>query len=142
MSARTILLVEDSPDDVALTEAAMQRLGSPHRLAVATDGEEALEYLRSTEHAMPDLVLLDLKLPGLDGFEVLRRMRAGGRAVMVPVVILTSSIEETDVQASYSLGANSYIRKPTDFDQFVPVLAELVHYWLVLNQAPSGAGQT
>jgi two-component system response regulator len=142
MTPRTILLVEDSPDDAALAEAAFARLGLDHHLAVAADGETALEYLLhdgaggDRARSMPDLVLLDLKLPGIDGFEVLRRVRADARAGLLPVVVLTSSIEERDVVACYRLGANSYIRKPINFDEFVQVLGQLVRYWLALNQPP------
>jgi two-component system response regulator len=137
---RTILLVEDSPDDLALAEAAFAELGLEHRLQAVIDGEEALEVLLggepSTWSARADLVLLDLQLPGIDGFEVLRRLRADPRVGVVPVVVLTSSVEDEDVLTCYRLGANSYVRKPTDFDEFVPMLREILEYWLTLNRAP------
>lgn len=145
MDTKTILLVEDSEDDVALTEAAFARLGSSYRLMIAEDGETALEHLldpaRGSPHGgagtaqQPDLVLLDLKLPGVDGFEVLRRIRSNAGTAMLPVVVLTSSVEERDVLMSYRLGANSYVRKPVDFDEFVSVAEQLTRYWLSLNQA-------
>ena len=136
---RTILIVEDNPDDLALAEVALAQLGFDYHLAVAEDGNEALAYVlgeAAGEGRHPDLVLLDLKLPGLDGFEVLSRIRADTRRSGIPIVVLTSSIEEKDVSNSYRLGANSYIRKPTDFDEFVPVLGSIVRYWLELNQSP------
>jgi two-component system response regulator len=137
---RTILLVEDNPDDLALAEAAFARLRVEHHLAHAGDGEQALAYLIGSGGGAgpvpPDLVLLDLKLPGISGLEVLRRMRGAAPARLVPVVVLTSSIEEQDVRESYRLGANSYIRKPTDFDEFVAVLRSIIVYWLESNQPP------
>jgi len=142
MEPKTILLIEDSPDDVALTEAAFARLGLAHRLIVASDGESALDLLVPRTQGngpseLPDLVLLDLKLPGMDGFEVLRRVRGDARASLLPVVVLTSSVEERDVSTSYRLGANSYIRKPIDFDEFVPIAAQILRYWLGLNEPPA-----
>lgn len=135
---RTILLVEDSADDRMLAEAAFAQLGFEHRLATAEDGEDALACLIGEDAARrvdPDLVLLDLKLPGIDGFEVLRRLRADARGAFVPVVVLTSSVEERDVLQSYRLGANSYVRKPTSFEQFLSVLEDVVRYWFDVNQA-------
>lgn len=134
---RSILLVEDNPDDVLLTERAFRRADVPNELRVARDGAEALEILLgSGARAAPALVLLDLKLPKVDGLEVLRRLRAEERTRRLPVVVLTSSLEERDVVESYGLGANSYIRKPVDFTQFAEAIRLLGHYWLVLNEPP------
>ena len=144
--SQLILLVEDSPDDVALTVRAFAKSNIANELVVTTDGEEALEYLFATgRHAsrdasvMPEVVLLDLKLPKLDGLEVLRRLRADERTRRLPVVILTSSNEEQDMVRGYDLGANSYVRKPVDFGQFVTAARQLGLYWLVLNEAPPPA---
>ena len=143
MSVKIILLVEDNPDDVELTLRALKKNNIANEVVVARDGTEALEYLMATgkyaERAiadLPEVVLLDLKLPKVGGLEVLRAMRADPRTQLLPVVVLTSSSEERDILASYDLGANSYIRKPVDFDQFVEAVLELGLYWLVLNQAP------
>jgi len=140
---KTILLVEDNPDDVALTIRAFKKNNIANRIVVAADGVEALDYLFGTgRHAgrdmaeMPALVLLDLKLPKIDGMEVLRRLRADERTKLLPVVILTSSKEDTDLAKGYALGANSYVRKPVDFNQFVEAVRHLGLYWLVLNEAP------
>ena len=140
---RVILLVEDNPDDEALTLRALKRNNIMNEVVVARDGVEALDYLlgtgayegRDTE-VMPQVVLLDLKLPRVDGLEVLRRVRADDRTKLVPVVVLTSSKEQQDLIDSYSLGANSYIRKPVDFTQFMDSVKQLGLYWLVLNEAP------
>lgn len=129
---KALLLVEDNPDDAALAQAALESAGAGYRLEIAEDGEQALEKLSGTP--LVDLVLLDIKLPGINGFEVLRRIRSDERTRHLPVVVLTSSIEESDVLRTYQLGANSYVRKPTDFDDFVPLLRELTHYWLRVNQ--------
>ena len=143
MTEKTILLVEDNPDDIALTLRALKKNNIANKVFVARDGEEALEYLTATgryaERAAtdrPEVVLLDLKLPKAGGLEVLRAIRANPRTRLLPVVVLTSSSEERDIIASYDLGANSYIRKPVDFNQFVEAVRELGLYWLVLNQAP------
>ena len=143
MSGKIILLVEDSPDDVELTLRALKNNNIANEVVVAGDGAEALEYLMAIgKYAkraiadLPEVVLLDLKLPKVSGLEVLRAIRADPRTQMLPVVILTSSTEERDIIASYQLGANSYIRKPVDFDQFVDAIRQLGLYWLVLNQAP------
>ena len=143
MEEKTILLVEDNPDDVALTERAMQKAHILNKLVVAQDGVEALDYLFGTGKwagrdlsDVPQVVLLDLKLPRVDGLEVLRRIRANERTKLLPVVILTSSREESDLTSGYSLGANSYIRKPVNFGQFAEALRQLGLYWLLLNEAP------
>jgi two-component system response regulator len=143
MSSKVILLVEDNPDDVTLTLRALKKNNIVNEVIVAHDGEEALEYLTATgTYAgrtvadLPQVVLLDLKLPKVSGLDVLRAVRADERTHLLPVVILTSSTEERDIVSSYDLGANSYIRKPVDFDQFLEAVRQLGLYWLVLNQAP------
>jgi CheY-like chemotaxis protein len=135
MSDRYVLLVEDNPDDVALTLRAFKKSNILNEVVVAKDGEEALEKLFSGG-PLPQLVLLDLKLPKVDGLDVLRRIRASERLRMLPVVILTSSREEKDLIEGYSLGANSYVQKPVDFEQFLEASRQLSLYWLVLNVAP------
>jgi len=142
---RVIMLVEDNPDDEALTVRALKKSKILNEVVVARDGVAALDYLfgegahagRDTKE-MPQVVLLDLKLPKLDGLGVLRRLRADDRTKLLPVVVLTSSNEERDRITSYGLGANSYVRKPVDFDQFVDAAAQLGLYWLVLNEGPPG----
>ncbi len=143
MTPKTILLVEDNPSDVGLTKRAMEKSRVVNELVVAEDGQEALDFLfaegaHSGRDAsrMPALILLDLKLPKIDGLEVLRRIRADERTRRIPVVVLTSSREEQDVAASYDLGVNSYIRKPVDFSQFTEAVRQLELYWLVLNELP------
>ncbi|MBA5688009.1 response regulator [Rugamonas apoptosis] len=143
MSAKVILLIEDNPSDVALTERALQRNNISNTLVVAQDGQEGLDYLfGGGAHAgrdvgaLPVLILLDLKLPKVDGLDVLRQIRADARTRRVPVVILTSSREEQDIAAGYDLGVNSYIRKPVDFAQFSETVRQLGLYWLVLNESP------
>ena len=138
-----ILLVEDNEDDVDLTLRALKRNNIRNEVVVARDGVEALDYLWGTgAHAgrdtaqMPQVILLDLKLPKIDGLEVLRRVRSDERTKLLPVVILTSSKEQQDMVESYSLGANSYVRKPVDFNQFVEAVRQLGLYWLVLNEPP------
>jgi two-component system, response regulator len=145
--SRTILLVEDNPDDVALTERAFQKSKVVADLVVVTDGEEALDYLFSTgRHAgrghtvLPAVVLLDLKLPKLDGLQVLERIRGDERTRRLPVVVLTSSKEDSDVLGSYDRGANSFVRKPVDFSEFVDAAKTLGIYWLVLNEDPLAHG--
>jgi two-component system response regulator len=145
MAEKWILLVEDNPDDEALTLRALKRNNILNEVAVARDGAEALDYLFCQGHysardpgRLPELVLLDLKLPKIDGLEVLRRIRADARTRRLAVVILTSSNEERDIIAGYDLGANSYIRKPVDFNQFMESVRQLGVYWLVLNVSPPG----
>lgn len=143
--AKCILLVEDNDDDVELTRRALSRANVANELVVVRDGEEALEYLMATgryegrtDEGQPCLVLLDIKLPKLSGIDVLRAIRESETLPRMPVVMLTSSNEERDLIESYNLGANSYIRKPVDFAQFVEAVQQLGVYWLVLNEAPPG----
>jgi len=133
---KKILLVEDNPDDEALTKRALKTNNIQNEVVVARDGAAALEYLLGDAGELPAVVLLDLKLPKVDGLEVLRRVRAEARTRLLPVVILTSSKEEQDVVSGYSLGANSYVRKPVDFDEFVRAASQLGLYWLLLNEQP------
>jgi CheY-like chemotaxis protein len=140
---KIIMLVEDNPDDEALTLRALRKNDIRNEVVVARDGVEALTYLLGTgaeterdTPSRPVVILLDLKLPKIDGLEVLRRLRADERTQVIPVVVLTSSKEEQDLLNSYSLGCNSYIRKPVDFVQFVDAVRQLGLYWLVLNEAP------
>ncbi len=143
MIDKAILLVEDNPDDEALTLRALKRQQIPNQVIVAHDGVEALDYLFGTGmygdrplSKLPAVILLDLKLPRIDGLEVLRRLRADRRTRLVPVVVLTTSSEEQDRHKSYTLGCNSYIRKPVDFVQFTEVVRQLGQYWLTLNETP------
>ena len=143
MRKKIILLVEDNPDDVELTLRAFKKSLIANEVAVARDGVEALEYLASTNmdngkhlNEMPQVVLLDLHLPKVSGLEVLRAIRANPDTRLLPVVVLTSSDEESDILKSYDLGANSYIHKPVDFEQFLEAARQLGLYWLVLNQSP------
>jgi two-component system response regulator len=143
MSTNNILLVEDNEDDIALTLRAFRKANIANTVVVARDGVEALDYLFGTgAHAgrdptqVPAVILLDLKLPRLDGLEVLRRLRGDPRTRLARTIILTSSREELDVQQSYELGACSYIRKPVDFDKFLQAVSTLGVYWLLLNEAP------
>jgi two-component system, response regulator len=143
MANKMILLVEDNPDDEALTLRAFDKNNITNDVVVVRDGAEALEWLfaegeyadrDATDH--PEVVLLDLKLPKVDGLEVLRRIREHELTKLLPVIILTTSEEESDRLAGYSLGANSYIRKPVDFSQFIEAVRQLGLYWLVLNEPP------
>ncbi len=138
-----ILLVEDNPDDLELTLHSLRKENLANSIHVARDGEEALDFLfASAAHderlfeSPPKLILLDLKLPKVDGMEVLRRIKADERTKTIPVVILTSSKEERDLVQGYGLGANSYIQKPVDFDQFRETIKKVGLYWLLINQAP------
>ncbi|HEX4992931.1 MAG TPA: response regulator [Rubrobacteraceae bacterium] len=143
MTDKVILLVEDNPDDELLTLRALRKNKITGEVVVARDGVEALDYLfgegsyagRDTT-VMPQLILLDLKLPRIDGLEVLRRLRSDERTRLLPVVILTSSREQQDMLDGYGLGANSYVRKPVNFEQFVRAVEQLKLYWLILNEAP------
>ncbi|MCG3110535.1 MAG: response regulator [Candidatus Manganitrophus sp.] len=145
MPKKTILLVEDNPDDELLTRMALQENNLLNEIVVAHDGVEALDYLFGRGryagrdlNDKPQVVLLDLKLPKLDGLDVLRAIRADDRTKFLPVVILTSSNEEQDLLAGYSFGANSYVRKPVDFHQFTDAVKQLGLYWLLLNEPPPG----
>jgi len=136
MQNKKILLVEDNPDDVELTLRAFRKVNLANDMDVVIDGEEALKYLKEHESGLPVVVLLDLKLPKMDGLEVLRRMRAAEATRLLPVVIMTSSREERDLIDGYRFGANSYIRKPVNFEQFVDSVRTLGIYWLLLNEPP------
>jgi two-component system response regulator len=143
MEDRIILLVEDNTDDEKLTLRALKKNNISNEVVVARDGAEALDYLFGTgmhsgrdTSLMPQVVLLDLKLPKIDGLEVLRQMRGNERTKLLPVVILTSSNEEGDRLSGYGFGANSYVRKPVDFNQFIEAVRQLGLYWLVLNEQP------
>jgi two-component system, response regulator len=140
-SESVILLVEDNPRDEALTLRALKKSNIANKVTIARNGVEALDYLfghsaDGARNPLPQLILLDLKLPKIDGHEVLRRIRADERTRLLPIVILTTSIEDKDRLEGYRLGANSYIRKPVDFSEFVEAVVHLGLYWLVLNQSP------
>lgn len=143
MKGKIILLAEDNPDDVKLTLRALKKSNILNEVVIAEDGVEALDYLFGTgkfagrdTSIKPQLILLDLKMPRLDGIEALHRIRADERTALLPIVILTTSNEDRDRIESYKLGANSYIRKPVDFNQFVEAVQQLGLYWLVLNESP------
>jgi len=144
-----ILLVEDNADDVELALRAFRKSDLVNTVTIARDGVEALDYLLATgsradraDNPLPDLVLLDIKLPRIDGLQVLERLRANPRTKLVPIVVLTSSIEPKDLLTCYTLGANSYVRKPIDFQQFSKALQQIGSYWLQTNQAPPLPGTT
>ncbi|MBP6208038.1 MAG: response regulator [Anaerolineales bacterium] len=141
MKIKKILLVEDNPSDIGLTRRALEKSHVANDLVVVEDGQEALDYLFGASQSagpqvteLPALILLDLKLPKVDGLEVLRRIRSDPNLYRLPVVVLTTSTEEQDIVQSYHLGANSYIRKPVDFTQFVEAIQHLGLYWLLLNE--------
>jgi two-component system, response regulator len=143
VNEKVILLVEDNADDELLTLRAFKKSHIKNRIEVVRDGVEALDWLFAEgDHAgrdpsvMPQVILLDLKLPRMDGLEVLRRIRADPRTELLPVIILTSSKQDEDLVKSYELGANSYVRKPVDFERFLEAVVSLGLYWLVLNEAP------
>ena len=140
MNDRTILLVEDNPKDEALTLRALKKHNIGNDVVVARDGAEAIERLfgqaGSGRPPLPQLVLLDLKLPKIDGLDVLRRIRSEERTKLLPIVILTSSVEDRDLLEGYRLGANSYVRKPVDFVEFAEAVRQLGLYWLILNRPP------
>jgi two-component system response regulator len=149
MNERIILLVEDNQSDEELTIRAMKKQNIMNEVVVVHDGAEALDYLFGTgAHSgrgttnLPAVVLLDLKLPKIDGLEVLRRVRADDRTKLLPVVILTSSKEQRDLLDGYSLGANSYVRKPVEFTEFADAVRQLGLYWLILNELPPPTGRT
>ena len=145
-TCKMILLAEDNPDDVALTQRALKRGKVVNELAVVSNGQEAVDYLfgegayADAPPPLPCLILLDLNMPKLGGLQVLERIRGNERTRIIPTVILTTSKEERDLVAGYSLGANSYIRKPVDFEQFAEAIQQLGLYWLVLNEAPPTDG--
>ncbi len=143
MKTKIILLAEDNSDDVQLTLRALKKSNILNEVVVAQDGVEALDYLSGTgkyagrdTNILPQVILLDLKMPKMDGLEVLHRIRGNERTKLLPVVVLTTSSEDRDRVESYKLGANSYIRKPVDFNQFAEAVRQLGLYWLVLNEAP------
>ena len=143
MDDKIVMLVEDNEDDEALTVRALKKNNIKNEIVVARDGVEAIDYLFGTgkyagrdTSSMPVLILLDLKLPKMDGMEVLKRLRSDPKTKLIPVVVLTTSNEEKDILGSYNLSANSYVRKPVDFDQFSEAVRNLGLYWLILNEPP------
>ena len=137
-----ILLVEDNPDDVELTLHALKKSNIANPIEVVRDGQEALDYLfykgkyLNSKHSLPNLILLDLKLPKVNGIEILHKIKSDRKLKLIPVVVLTSSKEENDIMKSYDMGVNSYIRKPVDFDQFVDTVKQIGFYWLLINERP------
>lgn len=145
-SNKTLLLIEDNQQDELLTLRALKKNNILNKVDVVRDGQEALDYLfREGKYAnlegqpYPEFILLDLKLPKVDGLEVLRRLRSNPNTHRIPVVILTTSVEDSDIKTGYDLGANSYVRKPVDFDEFIAAVKNLGVYWLVLNERPPEA---
>jgi CheY-like chemotaxis protein len=142
---RTLLVVEDNPNDVELTLTALKEANLANEVVVANDGEQALDYLfRRGTHVgrtgrQPGVILLDLKMPKVDGHEVLRQIRADAELRLIPVVVLTSSKEEKDLYESYDNGANSYVVKPVDFDEFITAISKLGVFWALLNEPPPGS---
>jgi two-component system response regulator len=134
--ALEILLVEDNPDDANLAIRALQKNNLANHLLHLEDGQQLLDYVFNENNVMPRLILLDLKMPKVDGIEVLRRLKADEKKKLIPIVMLTSSKEESDIMGSYRLGVNAYIVKPVDFEQFVRAVTELGLFWLVLNESP------
>lgn len=147
MNTRPILLVEDNPDDEALALRAFAKLNISNKIIVARDGVEALDYLfgtgiyANTAPKLPAVILLDLKLPKIDGLQVLQKIRDNEKTKILPVVILTSSREEQDLVHGYNLGANSYVRKPVDYNEFVGAVSQLGIFWLLLNELPAANAQ-
>lgn len=143
MTSKFILLIEDNDDDIKLTEMAFKENNIKNKLVILRDGAEALDYLFSKgnysnrdTNEIPALILLDLKLPKIDGIEVLKQLRADNRTKLIPVVILTSSKEEKDLLLGYTFGCNSYVRKPINFNEFTDVMRQLGLYWLIMNEEP------
>ena len=136
-NAVEVLLIEDNPDDAGLTIHALKKINLANNLLHLHDGEEALTYLFSNDlTSIPKVILLDLKMPKVDGIEVLRRLKSDDARKIIPVVVLTSSKEDTDIVEAYKLGVNAYIVKPVDYDKFVKAISEIGMFWLVMNQPP------
>ena len=131
-----ILLIEDNPDDAGLAIRALKKNNLANNLLHLQDGQEAIDFLFDENNQMPKLILLDLKMPKVDGIDVLRRLKSDDKKKVIPIVVLTSSKEERDIVESYKLGVNAYIVKPVDFDQFVKAVTELGFFWMILNQPP------
>ena len=131
-----ILLIEDNPNDAELTIRALKKNNLANNLKHLEDGQEALDYIFNDQNVMPKLILLDLKMPRVDGIEVLRKLKSDEQKKVIPIVVLTSSKEERDIVESYKLGVNAYIVKPVDFEQFVRAVSQVGLFWLILNQAP------
>lgn len=136
MNAVEILLVEDNPDDAEMTIRTLKKNHLANNLLHVSDGQEALDFLYNTQNSLPKLILLDLKMPRVDGLDVLKKIKTDEKRRTVPVVVLTSSKQESDIIASYKLGVNAYIVKPVDFEQFVKAVTDVGLFWLVLNQPP------